>query len=285
MAIRLIAMDVDGTMIDTPDNMQIHPRVLRAVAEAVRRGILVCIASGRNFAYAEDYLKRSGVNGPLISCNGASVLSAGRVYFKKTLDPAMVEFSYRFSREYGMNPMAFTDHEIYFPTYGSAEADQRFIDAYTCDGTGAQAFHPISDEEYLALAGRADELIKMSIITYDSEAHMRRALAAWEALRAEGRIPGDPDCAVSFWCNFEVMPNGVSKGAGLMELVKVLGIDRSEVMAIGDNENDIEMIQVAGIGVAMGNAVERLKAAADHVTLSVKEGGAGVAIEKFALLD
>ena len=114
---------------------------------------------------------------------------------------------------------------------------------------------------------------------------MRRALAAWQALRAGGKIPGDPDCAVSFWCNFEVMPNGVSKGAGLMELARVLGIDRSEVMAIGDNENDIEMIREAGIGVAMGNAVERLKAEADYVTLSVKEGGAGAAIEKFALAD
>lgn len=285
MAIRLIALDVDGTLVDPPDNMQIHPRILSAVAEAVRRGITVCVASGRNYVYACDYLRQSGANGPLISCNGASVLSDGKVYFRKSLEPEMVAFSVKFCDEYDMTPMVFTDHEVFFHTFGSAEKDQWFIDAYTCDGTGAHAFKPLERGDYLALRDRAQDIVKMSIISYKSEEHMRRAHSAWEALRAEGKIPGDPESAVAYWTCFEVVANGISKGTGLTALAKSLGLDMSEVMAIGDQENDLPMIRAAGLGVAMGNGAERLKAEADYVTLSVKEGGAGAAIEKFALCD
>ncbi len=283
MAIKLVALDVDGTLVDSPKNMEIHPRIKSAVAEAVRRGITVCIASGRNFVYAKDYLDRAGLNGPVIGCNGASVRSKEKSFYRAPLDPALVAASHRFCEEYGMTPMVFTDDEVFYRTFGSDGANKAFVDLYTCDGTAAEAFHAVTDGEYLALAQRGGEIIKMSVITNISEAHMRRALAGWQAWRAAGKLPGDPDCAVSFWSNFEIMPNGVNKGTGLMAFAKILGLDRSEVMAVGDNENDIEMIQAAGVGVAMGSGVQKLKDVADYVTLSVEEGGAGAAIEKFAL--
>jgi hydroxymethylpyrimidine pyrophosphatase-like HAD family hydrolase len=79
----------------------------------------------------------------------------------------------------------------------------------------------------------------------------------------------------------ELLPPGASKGAMLTRLIEDLGLKPAEVMAIGDAENDFEMIQLAGVGVAMGNATQHLKGAADFVTTSNSEDGVAVALEKY----
>jgi Cof subfamily protein (haloacid dehalogenase superfamily) len=81
----------------------------------------------------------------------------------------------------------------------------------------------------------------------------------------------------------EILPLGASKGAGVARLLADLGIDPQRVMAIGDAENDVEMLQLVGTGVAMGNAVARLKAVADHVVAGNDEDGVAEAIGRFVL--
>ena len=83
--------------------------------------------------------------------------------------------------------------------------------------------------------------------------------------------------------NLEVMNKGVTKGNAVRILAQMYGINREEIIAIGDNENDISMIEYAGLGIAMGNAEELLKRAADHVTGDYQEDGVAEAIEKFIL--
>ncbi|HRU41225.1 MAG TPA: HAD-IIB family hydrolase, partial [Candidatus Diapherotrites archaeon] len=83
--------------------------------------------------------------------------------------------------------------------------------------------------------------------------------------------------------NLEVMNKGVNKGNAVRILAQMYGINREEIIAIGDNENDISMIEYAGLGIAMGNAEELLKRAADHVTGDYQEDGVAEAIEKFIL--
>ena len=81
----------------------------------------------------------------------------------------------------------------------------------------------------------------------------------------------------------EIVPVGVSKGATLQKLTELLGVEQGDVIAIGDDENDISMIKFAGLGVAMGNARETVKASADYVTLTNDENGVGEVIKKFML--
>ena len=83
--------------------------------------------------------------------------------------------------------------------------------------------------------------------------------------------------------NIEVNAKGVNKGKGILMLGKILGIEREEIMAFGDGRNDTAMLQEAGLGIAMSNAVEEAKAAADEVTLSNDEEGVAAAIEKYVL--
>lgn len=84
--------------------------------------------------------------------------------------------------------------------------------------------------------------------------------------------------------NIEITKSGVSKASALMWLGKYLGIDRSEMIAFGDSENDLEMLRVAGVGVAMANAEEEVKEAADFVTLSNTENGIVHALQKFSVV-
>lgn len=81
----------------------------------------------------------------------------------------------------------------------------------------------------------------------------------------------------------EILPAGIDKAYGLQKLIDVLGIKREEVIACGDGYNDITMVKFAGLGVAMGNAVEQTKAAADYITLSNDDDGVAAVVEKFIL--
>ena len=110
-------------------------------------------------------------------------------------------------------------------------------------------------------------------------ADMEERKAAWEEL-SECK---DLNLVSSLKYNIEINAAGVNKGKGLIALGKMLGIEREEIMAIGDGDNDIEMITEAGVGVAMGNAEEAVKCNADYVTGTNDEDGAARAIVKYVL--
>ena len=89
---------------------------------------------------------------------------------------------------------------------------------------------------------------------------------------------------VSSWDDkFEIMKKGSSKGEAVAQLAKYFNLKRDEIMCIGDSENDLSMIEYAGIGVAMGNAIDKVKKSAQYITASNTDSGVAKAIEKFVL--
>ena len=130
--------------------------------------------------------------------------------------------------------------------------------------------------DVMALAvERYQDMDKMQALFADLE----EKAAAWSELEQQEGIV----LVSSLGYNIEINAAGVNKGTALVELGSMLGIRREEIMACGDGDNDIEMVKEAGFGVAMGNAEEEVKAAADYITLSNEEEGAAKAIERFAL--
>lgn len=91
------------------------------------------------------------------------------------------------------------------------------------------------------------------------------------------------DCFASSPEALEIVPTGVNKAAGLARVAAILGIPREETIAIGDGENDISMLRWAGLGIAMANAPENVKAAADVIAPACDEDGAAWAMEKYLL--
>ncbi|MDY5985962.1 MAG: Cof-type HAD-IIB family hydrolase [Lachnoclostridium sp.] len=95
------------------------------------------------------------------------------------------------------------------------------------------------------------------------------------------------ECAITSWndTGIDIIPKGGGKSRGIEQFLEDLGIERSETMAFGDGENDIDMLKYVGIGVAMGNASDNVKAAADYVTTSIDEDGIANALRHFGLID
>ena len=95
------------------------------------------------------------------------------------------------------------------------------------------------------------------------------------------------ECSITSWndTGIDIIPKGGGKSAGIQKFLDEHGMDRSEIMAFGDGENDMDMLRFAGIGVAMGNASDMVKAAADYVTDTVDENGIENALRHFGLID
>ena len=272
--IRMIGMDMDGTLLTTEKELTEHTReVLR---EAIDRGVVVLPATGRPLAgIPEEVLKFPGVRYAVAS-NGARIvdLKESRVLYEDLVPyetgRRVLEICSRYDSML----------EIYYDGVGYAEEEKlKHLDEYVprlpMARYIASSRRPVADvramhEERKAPTDKVQALFRTT----------EECKKAWKEVEKE--IP-DIEITGALSNNIEVNAKGVNKGRGLMILGELLGIHREEIMAVGDGSNDIAMLREAGLGVAMENATEAVKAAADVVTLSNDQEGAAAAIEKYVL--
>lgn len=272
--IRMIGLDMDGTLLTTEKELTEHTReVLR---EAIDRGVVVLPATGRPLAgIPEEVLKFPGVRYAVAS-NGARIvdLKESRVLYEDLVPyetgRRVLEICSRYDSML----------EIYYDGVGYAEEEKlKHLDEYVprlpMARYIASSRRPVADvramhEERKAPTDKVQALFRTR----------EECKKAWKEVEKE--IP-DIEITGALSNNIEVNAKGVNKGRGLMILGELLGIHREEIMAVGDGSNDIAMLREAGLGVAMENATEAVKAAADVVTLSNDQEGAAAAIEKYVL--
>lgn len=272
--IRMIGLDMDGTLLTTEKELTEHTReVLR---EAIDRGVVVLPATGRPLAgIPEEVLKFPGVRYAVAS-NGARIvdLKESRVLYEDLVPyetgRRVLEICSRYDSML----------EIYYDGVGYAEEEKlKHLDEYVprlpMAHYIASSRRPVADvramhEERKAPTDKVQALFRTT----------EECKKAWKEVEKE--IP-DIEITGALSNNIEVNAKGVNKGRGLMILGELLGIHREEIMAVGDGSNDIAMLREAGLGVAMENATEAVKAAADVVTLSNDQEGAAAAIEKYIL--
>jgi Cof subfamily protein (haloacid dehalogenase superfamily) len=265
-AIKGIAFDLDGTVLNS--SKKISERTLAAIHRALSLGIHIIPATGRQFFDIPQPVK--DIQPPfIIANNGAQVYK-------------MPEENLELSRWHEKNAALSLLRELrnfkgmIFGTYDK-------IGVYDNKGRGFEEgitgrkitdawrnAYLLADIASLIQAGK--RFIKF-VMLFEDMAERRRALDTF--------LPRE-DLYVTYFAddNIEIMPAGVNKGKALAFVAEKLGIDMKNVMALGDNDNDKEMILEAGLGVAMGNAADELKSAADEITLSCDEDGAALAIEK-----
>jgi Cof subfamily protein (haloacid dehalogenase superfamily) len=264
MQIKLIACDLDGTLMG-PD-LGLSPRVLDAIRRARRKGIIVTIATGRGFPSTRRFAEMLGVTSPLICYQGAQLRSgAGTVLYESPLPlahlPPVIDFCHKHELELG----AYCGDEIYQTT--------RMYDWDYYDRWFSLPVHEV-DDLMISLPG---DPIKFIAIAPTKERGDR--LESEMRHLAAGRFQVTRSHA---WF-VEGLALGVSKGQCLARLAAQLTVPRAAVMAIGDGGNDAAMVEWAGVGVAMGNAMDSVKAAADIIAPSQAEDGAAWAIERYAL--
>jgi hypothetical protein len=257
---RLIVLDVDGTLVDR--ERRVSPDTLRALAAAQARGIRVTLATGRMYASALPYAQRIKADAPLILCNGARIQDpvGGAILYSSHLPRAQAARGLRLAQQFDVHANLYLGESIYIERLSEVSRESARKD-------GVEQV-PVGDLVRF-LEGQAEDPVKILLI---GPGERLEALAA--AYRAGGSGAEDlPHLVRSEATYLEIQSRDVTKGAGLIRVCKVLAIPPSAAMAFGDNLNDVEMIQAAGLGVAMGNAHADLKRAARVVAPSNDEDG------------
>ena len=249
MAIKLIAIDMDGTLL-LPDHT-ISPAVKNAIAAARARGVNVVLTTGRPYAGVHNYLKELHMEQPgdyCITYNGALVQKAADG--STVAQTALSYDDYRFLEKLS-DISYYTVHESFVATIPLVFCEAEKMDPNT-------------------------QFLKVMMI--DEPAILDQAIA-----RIPQEVKEKYTVLKSAPYFLEILDKRVNKGTGVKSLADVLGIKPEEIMAIGDQENDIAMIEYAGVGVAMDNAIPSVKEVANFVTKSNLEDGVAFAIEKYVL--
>jgi Cof subfamily protein (haloacid dehalogenase superfamily) len=265
MGIRLVAADLDGTLMGR--SLCFSPRVQAVCHELSRRGVQFTIATGRVFAEAMPYASQLPITAPLVCSQGGYVrsMASPSPLYEVTMPLDLAREVIHISRGARWHLHIYVDDIAHTerPIGSEALYRERFGMSVRC----------VPD----LLASLCRPPAKFLIVTDEPEeaAQLDGALR----LRFDGRLR----IVRSHPIFVEGNPLGASKAEGLAWLSDHLGISRQEVMAIGDQDNDADMVAWAGLGVAMGNASPAVRAAADYVAPSVDEDGAADAIERFVL--
>lgn len=269
MTIKLIALDIDDTLLSSTH--EVLPSTKVAVTAALAQGIKVVLCTGRPLAGVSGYLAELGISGDdqyVVTYNGAVIETvAGRVVAKQLIDKAGYEAMTEYARVHSI-PFNVLDEDSVIYT-----AD-RNVDAITVvqameNQAGILIREPDELPEDFAIAKGL--FVGQPALLDGAEAGVRDAFGADFSVIRAGRY------------FLEVMQAGVDKGAALKALAELLGFKRSELMAVGDEANDLAMFDAVGTAVAMGNGSDLAKAHATAVTGTNDEGGLAAAIERFAL--
>lgn len=262
MSIKLIALDLDGTILF--EDMTISARVRRALAAAQGRGIHVTLASGRGYTSMRRWAYELDIRLPLITYQGAVIydLDAEKPIYTRAFPAALVPELRDYARARDLSLTIYADGLIYVE-------NKRESDAFYEQWFGLP--HRVVPD--LAAAVRTDP-IKCLVIGQGPDL---------DALAPEmTRYFGDRLQIMRSYVYFlEGMPLGADKGVALAWLAERLGVQRDETMAIGDSGNDVAMVEWAGCGVAMGNATDEVKRVARYVASPMDRDGAAEAIERF----
>ena len=264
--IRLIAVDLDGTLLDSAHRLSERNR--QALQQAIEGGVRVVIATGKTRFSARGLIRELGIASPGVYLQGTLTYYAdGRVRRSVAMDRDTLRQVIAFAKAHGMDLLAYSGDRV-FARRADAAADK--LAEYgepmpEAVGAMENILHQTGDINKLILYGAESRI-----------APMRKRLSRQLGERVHltrANVRGV----------LEVLPANASKGAGVALVMKDLGITPENALAIGDGENDIEMLKTVGLGVAMGNAVPRLKAVADQIVASNNENGVAQAIEMFVL--
>ena len=268
MEYKMIVLDLDGTL--TNRDKIITPRTKQALMEAQKMGKIVVLASGRPTAgikpLAEE-LELAAYGSYILSYNGGMITNCktGEVIFSSTLPVESNKRIMGLAKEYGVDFLTYEGEEIITNNdaciYAHKESQINHLPLRQVEHMEEHVNFPVvkflllDDGDYLAtVEPKVKAALGKNFAVYRSEPYF-----------------------------LEVLPKGIDKAQSLERLLQHLGMTKKEMIACGDGYNDLTMIQYAGLGVAMENAVLPVRKAADYITASNNEDGVGLVVEKFML--
>jgi Cof subfamily protein (haloacid dehalogenase superfamily) len=270
LPIRLVALDIDGTLVG--EDLVVHDRTRAAIAGAIRHGATVTLVTGRMATSAIRFARELDLGGAIIAYQGGLArcipepgsTRVGRLLWHRPVPAAVAREAIAWSRERGLDP-----HVNHL---------ERFI---------LRADDPRADDYSVFMGSRA-ELVPDLLAAIDHP--VTKVIAVGDEHRpldvladARAHFAGRADVTISHPRFLEFVAPGVSKGNAVRRLARRLDVPLSQVLAIGDQHNDLEMIAAVGHGVAMPSAPAVVREAARYVAPPLAEEGAAAMIEALVL--
>lgn len=261
---RILFFDVDGTLFDCANGMPYISNYLKqALKQLQAQGHLCFVASGRSYAYLNQEIREIGFDG-FVLCNGAIALKEGKPLISHYIPKTEVKKLVREFEKKGISYCLLDTNISYCPTKFKAMYEmferfevplEYFVDDFDLNEVDTAKIEVLCEKD-------------------EDKDYIR-------ALRLEGYEILDHGNSGSF----EINLGGVSKGKSIVELLHILNIPIENSIAFGDGANDMEMIEVVGYGVAMGNGYEALKKIANHVTEPCVEHGIVKELQRLGLVN
>ena len=276
MGVRLIALDIDGTLLDSRWKLPEANRA--AIAEATRRGIEVALVTGRRYDFAMPIAEQVGSPLTMIVSNGAVIRDvAGRTHLRHLLPRATAADVLGITKAWRDGAAVVFDRP---------RENQVMLEVMETDDPIRTAYYS-RNKEFIGIAVPLESCLTEDPIQVMLSGNVKAMQEAERVLR-KAQDSGDFAVASTVYAArdfamIDVIHPQVSKGAALAEWTELRGFTREEVMAIGDNHNDLEMLSFAGVAVVMGNCVPELRNYGWHQTCTNDESGVAMAIEQFAL--
>lgn len=273
MSIKLICIDMDGTLLK--DKKTVSEENLNSIKLAIKKGVKVVITTGRIYDCAKMYSEKIGLDTPIIASNGAFIGYKDKVIYNNPLKKEDILKFLEVTKKHGLKAYLTANFGIISEEELAEDHVYKILNKMLKDEEKVKLI--VSDNIKEEIEKFDGEILKGVCADKNNKVNLIKAREELESLNTNMEI-------VSSWNdNFEVMRNGSTKGDAVRYLANYFGIDKEEVMCIGDSENDLSMIKYAGIGVAMGNASEDIKSVADYVTDTNVNDGVAKAINKFVL--
>ncbi len=266
LPIKLIAIDVDGTLLNS--DHALTERTAEALLAAQAQGVSVMLVTGKTYQSNVAIIEKLKLNTPGIFVGGAQTYNAdGTLRDNQTLNTDLVRRAITFAEDRGFHVMLYCGNRLLLRN--SNALVQLML-----------AYGEPQPEVVGPLHNVIDDLAVNKLLIYNDSPQRVKSLR-WQLNAQFGEQVKLVQTAVEQV--LEMLPLTASKGMALRRLLKSLKITPEQVMAIGDSENDMDMLESVGVSIAMGNASERVKAAAKHTVASNDADGIAEALERFVL--
>lgn len=268
MEYKLVAIDLDDTLLS--DDLKISPQTIKAIQETIEKGVTVTLATGRMYKSAVQYAEEIELNVPIITYQGAYVKNIGDgevLYERKLSFEASIDIISKLKERGEKNIQIYLDDELY------ADKENMYVTEY---GRVTNVNYHIVDDLITFIAN--SKVLPLKILVIDEPSEIKHMYKEFNQIYNE-----EINITISKPHFLEFSHKEATKGQAIKYLADKLGISLEQVIAIGDSYNDLDMIQVAGLGVVMENGYDEVKKYANYITKTNNDHGVFEVLSKFIL--
>lgn len=271
--IKLVAADMDGTLLNS--DRKVSEYTQQIIRKVLHQGVHFVAATGRAFNAMPKELETIEKIRYGIFSNGATVydIREKKVLYKNQFQPKQALELIDFVRQFDNMVSMIHNGQSYGERSQMENIDYYELDTYTREMLISSRKIIENTEEYIKEHDDTVEKVTLVFRTFEEKEKVREALKELDFIQYASSLPK----------NLEISKKGCNKGDGLLHLTQVLGIGPKETMACGDADNDMEMLQQAGLAIVMENGLDSMKKLADYITVTNNEDGVAKAMEKFVL--